>query len=628
MIGLATFTASAQVGVGVSSANVDASAQFEVASTNKGFLAPRMSEAQKNDIASPAAGLLVYQTDGTTGFYYYDGSAWKSGLGIQGLKGDTGLTGETGAKGATGETGPQGLQGIQGKSGGLAWNNDRAYAAGEVVIYKGNTYICLLYNDGEPGNIVPLNTTYFAPYSLVGLKGEQGPQGEMGLTGLQGPQGPQGGMGEMGSQGLQGLKGEQGPQGIQGAQGETGAIGEQGIQGIQGLKGDQGPAGTPADLSNYATTSSLTTETARAQNAEETLTTSVSDLSNIVSQIAIPDLSDYVTTSKLENVYYSLGQNYTELNSLIDEQKDKSTSLTTSVNVLTTNVESLQTSVQDLMAAGTQGPQGIQGAQGETGAKGTTGETGPQGVMGEMGSQGLQGLKGDQGPAGTPADLSGYATTTALAQLENQVGQFSSNIGTLEIKLNDKAPLGEPMFGGLVTSSGFRTYGGSSDQYLMADGSTSTLNISKYDATTDALAQLENQVGQFSSNIGTLEIKLNDKAPFNAPSFTGTATAEGFRIPNGSSSQFLMADGSVSTSTGGGATVNEAADEFTAATSQSSFTLTQTPAATSRVKMYINGIRISNGAYGVNGTTVTYFPDYNGAYVITANDRIQFDYSY
>jgi hypothetical protein len=79
---------------------------------------------------------------------------------------------------------------------------------------------------------------------------------------------------------------------------------------------------------------------------------------------------------------------------------------------------------------------------------------------------------------------------------------------------------------------------------------------------------------------------------------------------------------------GGGASVNEAADEFTASSSQSSFTLTQTPATTSKVKMYINGIRISNAAYGVSGTTLTYNPASNGNYTITANDRIQFDYSY
>ena len=69
----------AQVGIGVSVANLEPSAQLEVKSTNKGLLTPRMNEAQKNAIDNPAAGLLVYQTDGTSGFYYYDGSAWKQG---------------------------------------------------------------------------------------------------------------------------------------------------------------------------------------------------------------------------------------------------------------------------------------------------------------------------------------------------------------------------------------------------------------------------------------------------------------------------------------------------------------------------------------------------------------------
>jgi hypothetical protein len=80
IVALATFTTTAQVGIGVPTANIDASAQLEVASTSKGFLAPRMSETQKNAISSPASGLLVYQIDGTAGFYYYDGLAWKSGL--------------------------------------------------------------------------------------------------------------------------------------------------------------------------------------------------------------------------------------------------------------------------------------------------------------------------------------------------------------------------------------------------------------------------------------------------------------------------------------------------------------------------------------------------------------------
>jgi hypothetical protein len=74
--------------------------------------------------------------------------------------------------------------------------------------------------------------------------------------------------------------------------------------------------------------------------------------------------------------------------------------------------------------------------------------------------------------------------------------------------------------------------------------------------------------------------------------------------------------------------VREVADEATATTGQTSFTLTQTPSANSKVKMYINGIRISNTAYSFTGTTLTYNAANNGTYALVAGDRIQFDYYY
>jgi len=69
----------AQEGVAINStgAAADASAILDVSSTTQGFLPPRMTEAQRNDISSPATGLLIYQTDGTSGFYYYTGTQWQ-----------------------------------------------------------------------------------------------------------------------------------------------------------------------------------------------------------------------------------------------------------------------------------------------------------------------------------------------------------------------------------------------------------------------------------------------------------------------------------------------------------------------------------------------------------------------
>lgn len=52
------------------------SAKLFVNSTTKGFLPPRMTQAQRNAIASPAIGLEIYQTDATEGKYIYKSSGW------------------------------------------------------------------------------------------------------------------------------------------------------------------------------------------------------------------------------------------------------------------------------------------------------------------------------------------------------------------------------------------------------------------------------------------------------------------------------------------------------------------------------------------------------------------------
>ncbi|MBK8608984.1 MAG: hypothetical protein IPL84_03290 [Chitinophagaceae bacterium] len=68
------FTAHAQsLSVNTTGAVADPSAILDVSSTAKGMLIPRMDKTQKNAIATPANGLLVYQTGpDSIGFHYYD----------------------------------------------------------------------------------------------------------------------------------------------------------------------------------------------------------------------------------------------------------------------------------------------------------------------------------------------------------------------------------------------------------------------------------------------------------------------------------------------------------------------------------------------------------------------------
>jgi hypothetical protein len=184
----------AQVGIGTDTPS--ASAQLEVSSTSKGFLPPRMTEAEKNAILNPVDGLIVFQTNSIIGLYLR-----KSGIWVLIDKGVDGLTGDPGATGPIGLTGPQGIQGPIGATG-------------------------------------PTGST-----GLTGSAGETGLKGDIGLTGPQGLTGAAGEKGDAGAQGIQGITGEKGETGVQGIQGIAGAKGETGAQGIQGVAGEKGETG-------------------------------------------------------------------------------------------------------------------------------------------------------------------------------------------------------------------------------------------------------------------------------------------------------------------------------------------------------------------------------------------------
>jgi hypothetical protein len=79
----------AQVGIGTT--NPDASSMLDIQSTSEGVLIPRMLTTERTAIALPANGLLVFDTD-TKSFWFYNVNVWKelvSGSSIVDADGNT-----------------------------------------------------------------------------------------------------------------------------------------------------------------------------------------------------------------------------------------------------------------------------------------------------------------------------------------------------------------------------------------------------------------------------------------------------------------------------------------------------------------------------------------------------------
>lgn len=68
-------TSFGQVKIGDNPGTIDPSALLELESTTQGLLAPRMTTAQRTNIANPANGLIVYDTDFNE-YFFYQPNAW------------------------------------------------------------------------------------------------------------------------------------------------------------------------------------------------------------------------------------------------------------------------------------------------------------------------------------------------------------------------------------------------------------------------------------------------------------------------------------------------------------------------------------------------------------------------
>ena len=231
LIALMLFTALGYAQVGINTNNPDASSALEIESTTGGILIPRLTETQRDDISAPATGLMIYQTNGTSGFYFWDGAAWTKIDGVAGPQGPAGLDGTDGTNGldgAQGSIGPAGIDGIDGAQGPIG-------LTGAAGIDGTNG------SDGQDG-----------AQGAQGVAGPQGATGVAGPAGDQGVAGPQGATGPSGANGINGINGIDGQDGTNGNDGQDGNDGADGADGAPGVDGAPGAAGVDgADGASY-----------------------------------------------------------------------------------------------------------------------------------------------------------------------------------------------------------------------------------------------------------------------------------------------------------------------------------------------------------------------------------------
>ncbi|RYJ51986.1 hypothetical protein DR871_006985 [Flavobacterium petrolei] len=225
-----------------------------------------------------------------------------------------------------------------------------------------------------------------------------------------------------------------------------------------------------------------------------------------------------------------------------------------------------------------------------------------------------------------PTPAAGTATTQIATTnfVTSAIADFSTNTSANFVDLTTNQTIaGTKIFTSDATINGVTVGRGKFNENSNAvignradmsfDGITNSVAIG---ANAIVTASNTIQLGSDGSGSHTAVTNVNTSA---------VITASGYKIASGTALQYLMANGSVST---GAAVVIEIADEFNLTESVVTFSLSQTPSPNSKVKMYVNGVRISNSSYSSAGTILTYVPANNGNYALSVGDRIQFDYSF
>ena len=224
------------------------------------------------------------------------------------------------------------------------------------------------------------------------------------------------------------------------------------------------------------------------------------------------------------------------------------------------------------------------------------------------------------------ASTSGGTTTWQRILQSSTVASVAGKTGTVTLATSDltDVDLAGNAAGKVLTWNGTKW----APANVSAGTITSVTAASPLVSSGGATPQISMPVATTSANgyLSSIDwTTFNNKAAVASPTFTGVPAAPTASAGTNTTQIATTAFVTTALSTAG---VRDVTDEFPATVSQTVFTLTQTKSANSKVKMYINGVRISNTAYSVSGTTLTYVPANNSAYTLTAGDRIQFDYFY
>ena len=160
---LLLFIALSYAQVGINTETPDASAALDINSTNAGLLIPRLTQNQRDAVSNPATGLLIYQTDNSPGFYFYDATTWLS------LDTSTGTQEEVVSANSAVITNSYSINNIEGlNDGDLVFNtsNHMLYIYMDPTMTTTDSYISFLNNNTTSSTSYSSNTSYIISFEV------------------------------------------------------------------------------------------------------------------------------------------------------------------------------------------------------------------------------------------------------------------------------------------------------------------------------------------------------------------------------------------------------------------------------------------------------------------------------